>query len=75
MYLECNTFPSSKASIRQVETQAEKIFTAWLIIVCKQTYHDEQNPLLYIPESCVDHTLDLYHNSLPEAHQDSIRTF
>ena len=40
-----------------------------------QNFHDEQKSVLCIPESCVEHIVDLYHNSLLGAHQSSLRTF
>ena len=40
-----------------------------------QNSHDEQNPVLCIPESCEDYILKLYHISLLGAYQGCIRPF
>ena len=61
------TFP--KVAVRQVETQTERYLLLDSLLFGIHNFHDEQQPILCIPESCVDHILDLYHNSLFGAHQ------
>ena len=57
----------------QVETQAERYLPLDALLFRIQDLHDEQSPVLCISESCVDHILDLYHNSLFGAHQGCLR--
>ena len=66
---------SSKVAIRHVKMQAEKYFLLDSLLFRIQNYQDEQSPVLYLPESCVDYVLDLYHNSLLGTHYGSIKTF
>ena len=69
-----NNLPSSKFAGRQVETQAERYLLLLSLLFRIQNFHDEQKPVLYISEFCVDYIFDLYHNSPFGAHQGFIRT-
>ena len=62
LYLVQNKLTSSDTTIGQVETKAGKYLLLDSLLFRIQNYHDKQNPLLCLPESCVDHFLDLYHN-------------
>ena len=75
LYLAQNQLPSSRVAVRQVETQAETYLLLDSLLFKIENFHDEQKPVLFIPEFCIDHILDLYHNSLFGAHQGSLRTF
>ena len=57
------------------EIQAERYLLLDSLLFRIQNFHDEQKPILCTHKSCVDHILDLYHNSLFGAHQGSLRTF
>ena len=62
--------------MRQVETQTEKKYLLLDPLLFRiQNLHVEQNPILCIPESCVDNILVIYHNSLFGAHQGSVIEF
>ena len=63
-----NKLLSTKAAIRQVETETERNLLLGSLLFKIQNLYAEQNAVLYIPESCVDHILNLYHNSLFGAH-------
>ena len=53
-----NKLPSSKASIGQIETQAEKKHLLLdSLLLRKQTFHPEQNPVLCIHESGIGRIL------------------
>ena len=58
-----NKLPSSKAVIRQVYTQSERCLLFDSLLLRLQNIHNEQIPVLCIPESSVDHVHDLYYNS------------
>ena len=64
----------SQVGVRQVETQAEIYLLLDSLLLRIENYHDEPKPVLCILESCVDHVLSLYHNSLFGSHQSSQRT-
>ena len=68
-------FSSSKDAIEQVETEAEKYLLFDSLLFRTQMYHDEQDPVLGICESCICCILALYHNSLCGTHKGSLRTF
>ena len=75
LYLAQNKYSSSKDAVRQIETQAERYLLFDSLLFRIQNFHDEQKTVLCIPKSCLDHILDLFHNSLFGAHQGSLRTF
>ena len=68
LYLAQNKLPSSKVAVRQVEMAAERYLLLDSLLFRIQNFHDKQKPVLCIPESCVDHILKLYLNSLFGAH-------
>ena len=68
LYLVQNKLPFSKAAIMQVEIQAERYLLLNSLLFRIEIFHDEQNPVRCIPESCVDSILDLYYYSLFGAH-------
>ena len=72
LYLAQNNFPSSKAAIIQVETQAERCLLLDSFLFRIQTSHGEQKFVLFIPESCLDHVLNLYLKSIWRAQQRSL---
>ena len=75
LYLVQNKLPSSKAALGQTKTQAEKYILFDSLLFSIQKYHEDQIPMLCIPETLVDHILEQYHNSFIGAHQGSLRTF
>ena len=75
LYFIQNKLPSQKVAVRQIETQREKYLLLGSLLLRRQNFHDEQKTVLYIPESCKDHMLDLYHKSLFGTHWGSLRTF
>ena len=75
VYLAQNQLLSSKAALSKVETEAEKYLLLDSFLFGIQTYHNTQNPVPCITESCVNDILDLLYNSLLEVHLGSLRTF
>ena len=64
LYLVQNKFPSFETVVRQVETEKERHLLFDSLLFRIQNVHDEQKPVMGIPESCKDYTFDLYYNSL-----------
>ena len=74
-FLVQNSLPSSKVAVRQVESQAERYLLLTSLLFRIQHFHDEQKPVLCIPESCVGYILDIYCKSLFGVHLGCLRTF
>ena len=75
LYLAQNRLPSSKITIRKVETLAEKyiLLDSLLFKITSTPY--KKMAALAIPETCVDNIISLYHSSLFAGHQVVIKTY
>ena len=51
-------------ALRQAEMQAGRYLLLDSLLFRIQNVHDEQKPVLHIPESCIDYILDIYQNYL-----------
>ena len=59
LYLVQNKISSSKIMVRQVETQAERYNLLDKLLFRIQNFHDEQKPVLCIPEFCRSYPLPI----------------
>ena len=75
MYLAQNRLPSSKATIRKVETLAEKYILLDSLLFKIMSTPEKEMAVLAIPETCVDNIISLYHSSLFAGHQGVIKTY
>ena len=75
LYLAQNSLPSSKATIRKVETLAEKYILLDSFLFKVTSTPEKETAVLAIPETSVDHIISLYHSSLFAGHQGVIKTY
>ena len=73
LYLSQNKLPSSKSTIRKLETIAEKYVLLDSLLF--KISSEKETAVLAIPETCTDKIITLYHKSLFAGHQGVIRTY
>ena len=73
LYLSQNKLPSSKSSIRKLETLAEKYVLLDSLLF--RISSEKETTVLAIPETCTDKIITLYHTSLFAGHQEVIKTY
>ena len=73
LYLLQNKLPSSKSTVRKLETLAEKyvLLDALLFRISPE----KETAVLAIPEMCADKIITLYHKNLFAGHQGVIKTY
>ena len=73
LYLSQNKLPTSKSTIRKVETLAE-----WYILLDSLLFKitpEKETAVLEVPETCTDKIITLHHTSLFDGHQGVIKTY
>ena len=75
LYLTQNKMPSTKTTIRKVETLAERYILLDSLLFKLVTTPEKETALLAIPEICADKIVTLYHSSLFTGHQGVIKTY
>ena len=73
LYLAQNKLPTSKPSIRKVETLAE-----WYILLDSLLFRiapEKETAVLAVPETCANEIIAIYHSSLFAGHQGIIKTY
>ena len=75
LYLAQNRLPTSKATIRKVETLAEKYILSDSLLFKITSTPEKETAVLAIPETCLDNIISLYHSSLFTGHQCVIKTY
>ena len=73
LYLAQNKLPTSKTTIRKVETLAE-----WYILLDSLLFKitpEKETAVLAVPEICANKIITLYHSSLFAEHQGVIKTY
>ena len=73
LYLSQNKLPSSKSSIRKLETLSGKYVLLDSLLF--RISPEKETAVLAIPETCVDKIITLYHKSLFAGHQGVIKTY
>ena len=73
LYLSQNKLPSSKSTIRKLETLSEK--NVLLDSLLFRISPEKETAVLAIPEMCMDKIITLYHKSLFAGHQGVIKTY
>ena len=73
LYLSQNKLPTSKASIRKVETLAERYILLDSLLF--KITPEKEMAVLAVPEMCADKIVTLYHSSLFAGYQDVIKTY
>ena len=73
LYLSQNKLPSSKTTIKRVETVAEKYIL--LDVLLFKINQEKETAVLAVPEAFVDKIIMLYHSSLFAGHQGVIKTY
>ena len=73
LYLSQNKLPTSKTSIRKVETLAERynLLDSLLFKIAPE----KETAVLEVPETCADKIITLYHSSLITGHQGVIKKY
>ena len=74
-YLVQNKLPSSKATIRKVETLAEKYILLDSLLFKITSSPEKETAVLAIPETYVESIISLYHFSSFVGHQGVIKTY
>ena len=75
LYLAQNCLPSSKATIRKVETSAGKYNLLDSLLFKIMSTPEKEMAVLAIHETCVDNIISLYQSSLFTGHQGVIKTY
>ena len=75
LYLVQNRLPISKATIRKVETLAQKYILLDSLLFKITSTPEKEIAVLAIPEMCIDTIISLYHSSLFAGHQGVIKTY
>ena len=73
LYLSQNKLPSSKSTIRKLETLSVKYVLLDLLLF--RISPEKETAVLAIPETCTDKIITLYHKSLFAGHQGVIKTY
>ena len=73
LYLSQNKLPSSKSTIRKLETLSENYVLLDSLLF--RNSQEKETTVLAIPEMCTDKILTLYHKSLFAGHQGLIKTY
>ena len=73
LYLSQNELPTSKASIRMVETSAERYILLDSLLF--KITPVKETAVLALPETCVDKIITLYHSSLFAGHKGVMKTY
>ena len=73
LYLSQNKLPSSKASIKRVETLAEKYILLDSLLF--KINLEKETAVLAVPEECINKIITLYHTNLFAGHQGVIKTY
>ena len=73
LYLAQNRLPTSKATIRKVETLTEKYILLDSLLFKVTSTPEKEMAVLAIPKTCVDNIISLYHSSLFTGHQGVIK--
>ena len=73
LYLSQNKLPSSKSTIRKLETLAEKYVLLDSLLL--KISSEKETTVIAIPEMCADKIINLYHKSLFAGHQGVIKTY
>ena len=73
LYLSQIKLPSSKPSIRRIETLAEK--NVLLAALLFRISSEKETTVLAVPETCADKIIALYHKSLFAGYQGVIKTY
>ena len=75
LYLAQNRLPTSKATIRKVETLAEKYILLDSLLFKITSTPEKEMAVLAIPKAYVDNIISLYYCSLFAGHQGVIKTY
>ena len=73
LYLSQNKLPTSKTSVRKVETLAEKYILLDSLLF--KIAPEKETAVLAVPETCADKIITLYHSSQFAGHQGVIKTY
>ena len=73
LYFSQNKLPTSKTTIRKVETLAERYILLDSLLF--KITPEKETTVLAIPEMCIDKIITLYHSSLFAGHQSVIKTY
>ena len=73
LYLSQNKLPTSKTSIKKVETLAERYILLDSLLF--KITPEKETAVLAVPETCADKIITLYHSSLFPGHQGVIKTY
>ena len=73
LYLSQNKLPSSKSTIRKLETLSEKYVVLDSLLF--RISPEKETTVLAVPEMCADKIITLYHKSLFAGHQGVIKTY
>ena len=73
MYLSQNKLPTSKSSIRKIETLAERYILLDSLLF--KIIPEKETTVLAVPETCADKFITLYHCSLFAGHQCVMKTY
>ena len=75
LFLSPNKLPSTRSSMKKVETLAESFVLLDSLIFKLVTTPDKATAVLAIPEICIDKIIALYHTSLFAGHQGVVKTY
>ena len=73
LYLSQNKLPYSKATIKKVETLAEKYILLDSLLF--KVNPEKETAVLAVSKTCIDKIITLYHSSLFAGHQGVIKTY
>ena len=73
LYLSQNKLPSSKVTIKKVETLAEKYVLLDSLLF--KINPEKETAVLAVPEACIEKIMTLYHANLFAGHQGVIKTY